>query len=179
MKATKNLCSAGWAVVGFESWTAVLVAWWAMMQPTHRIHHPIFSHYFQIIFKLFSNYFQIIFKLSWCHHPRLLWFLCWTAADSPVWTGCRGSAWRPEWPREVTWIPCNKHWYMLLNKMSLRNGSGENPTDGQRQRGDPLPGMRCWCRGLLDRSTARYFYKRIKTSLHKPRGNLVENLFYE
>jgi hypothetical protein len=32
-------------------------------------------------------------------------------------------------------------------------------------------------RGLLDRSTARYFYKRLKTSLHKPRGNLVEILF--
>jgi hypothetical protein len=31
-------------------------------------------------------------------------------------------------------------------------------------------------RGLLDRSTALYFYKRLKTSLHKPRGNLVENL---
>ncbi len=31
--------------------------------------------------------------------------------------------------------------------------------------------------GLLDRSTARYFYKRLKTSLHKPRGNLLENLF--
>jgi hypothetical protein len=25
--------------------------------------------------------------------------------------------------------------------------------------------------GLLDRSTALYFYKRLKTSLHKPRGN--------
>jgi hypothetical protein len=32
-------------------------------------------------------------------------------------------------------------------------------------------------RGLLDRITARYFYKRLKTSLHKPRGNLLENLF--
>ncbi len=32
-------------------------------------------------------------------------------------------------------------------------------------------------RGLLDRSTALYFYKRLKTSLHKPRGNLLENLF--
>jgi hypothetical protein len=32
-------------------------------------------------------------------------------------------------------------------------------------------------RGLLDRSTARYFYKRLKTSLHKPRDNLWENLF--
>ncbi len=31
--------------------------------------------------------------------------------------------------------------------------------------------------GLLDRSTARCFYKRLKTSLHKPRGNLLENLF--
>jgi hypothetical protein len=31
--------------------------------------------------------------------------------------------------------------------------------------------------GLLDRSTALYFYKRLKTSLHKPRGNLLENLF--
>jgi hypothetical protein len=31
--------------------------------------------------------------------------------------------------------------------------------------------------GLLDRSTARYLYKRLKTSLHKPRGNLLENLF--
>ncbi len=31
--------------------------------------------------------------------------------------------------------------------------------------------------GLLDRSTARYFYKRLKTSLHKPRDNLLENLF--
>jgi hypothetical protein len=31
--------------------------------------------------------------------------------------------------------------------------------------------------GLLDRSTARYFYKQLKTSLHKPRGNLLENLF--
>ncbi len=26
--------------------------------------------------------------------------------------------------------------------------------------------------GLLDRSMALYFYKRLKTSLHKPRGNL-------
>ncbi len=32
-------------------------------------------------------------------------------------------------------------------------------------------------RGLLDKSTARYFYKRLKTSLHKPRGNFLENLF--
>jgi hypothetical protein len=31
--------------------------------------------------------------------------------------------------------------------------------------------------GLLDRSTAQYFYKRLKTSLHKPRVNLLENLF--
>jgi hypothetical protein len=34
-------------------------------------------------------------------------------------------------------------------------------------------------RGLLDRSTARYFYKGSKTSLHKHTGNLVENLFYK
>jgi hypothetical protein len=33
--------------------------------------------------------------------------------------------------------------------------------------------------GLLDRSTALYFYKRLKTSLHKPRGNLLQNLFYK
>jgi hypothetical protein len=32
-------------------------------------------------------------------------------------------------------------------------------------------------RGLLDRSTAQYFYKRLKTSVHKPTGNLFENLF--
>ncbi len=32
-------------------------------------------------------------------------------------------------------------------------------------------------RGLLDRSMARNSYKRLKTSLHKPRGNLVEILF--
>jgi hypothetical protein len=32
-------------------------------------------------------------------------------------------------------------------------------------------------RGLLDRSTARYFYKRLKVSLHKPTGNLLENLY--
>jgi hypothetical protein len=32
-------------------------------------------------------------------------------------------------------------------------------------------------RGLLDRSTARYVYKRLKASLHKPTGNLLENLF--
>ena len=31
-------------------------------------------------------------------------------------------------------------------------------------------------RGLLDRSTARYIYKRSKTTLHKHTGNLVENL---
>jgi hypothetical protein len=31
--------------------------------------------------------------------------------------------------------------------------------------------------GLLDRSTARYFYKRLKAGLHKPTGNLLENLF--
>jgi hypothetical protein len=37
--------------------------------------------------------------------------------------------------------------------------------------------MNFW--GLLDRSTARYIYKRLETSLHKPRGNLVENLFYK
>jgi hypothetical protein len=36
----------------------------------------------------------------------------------------------------------------------------------------------CHLRGLLDRSTARYFYHRIKTCLHKHTGNLVENLFY-
>ncbi len=35
----------------------------------------------------------------------------------------------------------------------------------------------CFVRGLLDRSTARYFYKGPKTSLHKHTGNLVENLF--
>ncbi len=34
-----------------------------------------------------------------------------------------------------------------------------------------------WVGGLLDRSTALYFYKRLKTSLHKPGGNLLENLF--
>jgi hypothetical protein len=34
-------------------------------------------------------------------------------------------------------------------------------------------------RGLLDRSKARYFYKGSKTSLHKHKGNLVENLFYK
>jgi hypothetical protein len=33
--------------------------------------------------------------------------------------------------------------------------------------------------GLLDRYTARYFYKGSKTSLHKHTGNLVENLFYK
>ncbi len=32
-------------------------------------------------------------------------------------------------------------------------------------------------RGLLDRSTALYFYKGSKTSLHKQTRNLVENLF--
>jgi hypothetical protein len=32
--------------------------------------------------------------------------------------------------------------------------------------------------GLLDRSTARYFYKRLKTSLHKPTGNLLKKPFY-
>jgi hypothetical protein len=32
-------------------------------------------------------------------------------------------------------------------------------------------------RGLLGRSTALYFYKQLTTSLHKPRGNLLENLF--
>jgi hypothetical protein len=32
-------------------------------------------------------------------------------------------------------------------------------------------------RGLLDRSTALYFYKRLKTNLHKPKGNFLENLF--
>ncbi len=31
-------------------------------------------------------------------------------------------------------------------------------------------------RGLLDRSMARYFYKRLKTSLHKPTGNLFKKL---
>jgi hypothetical protein len=35
----------------------------------------------------------------------------------------------------------------------------------------------CLDRGLLDRSTARYFYKRLKASLHEPTGNLLENLF--
>jgi hypothetical protein len=33
--------------------------------------------------------------------------------------------------------------------------------------------------GMLDRSTALYFYKRLKTSLHKPRGNLLENILYK
>jgi hypothetical protein len=33
-------------------------------------------------------------------------------------------------------------------------------------------------KGLLDRSTAGYFYERLKTSLHKPTGNLLENLFF-
>jgi hypothetical protein len=31
--------------------------------------------------------------------------------------------------------------------------------------------------GLLDRSTARYFYKWLKTSLHKPTGNLLKISF--
>jgi hypothetical protein len=31
--------------------------------------------------------------------------------------------------------------------------------------------------GLLDRSTARYFYNWLKTSLNKPTGNLLKNLF--
>ncbi len=35
----------------------------------------------------------------------------------------------------------------------------------------------CIRRGLLDRSTARYVYKRLKASLRKPTGNLLENLF--
>jgi hypothetical protein len=35
----------------------------------------------------------------------------------------------------------------------------------------------CIVKGLPDRSTARYFYKGSKTSLHKHTGNLVENLF--
>jgi hypothetical protein len=35
--------------------------------------------------------------------------------------------------------------------------------------------MASW--GLLDRSTTRYFYKQLKTSLHKSTGNLEENLF--
>jgi hypothetical protein len=38
-------------------------------------------------------------------------------------------------------------------------------------------GFLCKRWGLLDRSTARYFYKGPKTSLHKHTGNLVENLF--
>jgi hypothetical protein len=33
--------------------------------------------------------------------------------------------------------------------------------------------------GLLDRSTARYFYKRLLTCLHKPTENFLENLFGE
>jgi hypothetical protein len=37
--------------------------------------------------------------------------------------------------------------------------------------------LRLRWRGLLDRSMALYFYKQLKTSLHKPRGNLLENLF--
>ncbi len=32
-------------------------------------------------------------------------------------------------------------------------------------------------RCLLDRSTAQSFYKRLESSLHKPTGNLLENLF--
>jgi hypothetical protein len=32
-------------------------------------------------------------------------------------------------------------------------------------------------RGLLDRSTALYFYKQLKTILHKTTGDLLENLF--
>jgi hypothetical protein len=31
--------------------------------------------------------------------------------------------------------------------------------------------------GLLDRSTAGYFYKQLKTSLYKPTGNLLKNPF--
>jgi hypothetical protein len=31
--------------------------------------------------------------------------------------------------------------------------------------------------GLLDRSTARYFYKWLKTKVHKPTSILLENLF--
>ncbi len=40
----------------------------------------------------------------------------------------------------------------------------------------PQPNSPGDSRGLLDISTALYFYKRLKTSLHKPRGNLLENL---
>ncbi len=44
-------------------------------------------------------------------------------------------------------------------------------------RRSPLSGLAYG--GLIDRSTARYFYKGSKTSLHKHTGNLVENLFYK
>jgi hypothetical protein len=44
-----------------------------------------------------------------------------------------------------------------------------------------LSGLHSYCnlkfRGLLDRSTALYFYKPLKTSLYKPRGKLLENLY--
>ncbi len=36
-----------------------------------------------------------------------------------------------------------------------------------------------WQGGLLDRSTARYFYKWLKTSLHKPICNLLKTCFLE
>jgi hypothetical protein len=39
--------------------------------------------------------------------------------------------------------------------------------------------MDWWQLGAARQIYARYFYKRIKTSLHKPRGNLVEILFYK
>ncbi len=34
-------------------------------------------------------------------------------------------------------------------------------------------------RGLLDRSTARYFYKQLKQVYTSPTGNLIQNLFSE
>jgi hypothetical protein len=59
--------------------------------------------------------------------------------------------------------------------------NGLNP-QGTQPRMDSTPnGLNSeWTeRGLLDRSTARYFYKRLETSQHKHRGNLIENLFYK
>ncbi len=59
------------------------------------------------------------------------------------------------WPHTTKTLPPSKYAHNLYQTKGLRTS-----------------------RGLLDRSTARYIYKRLKTSLHKPRGNIVENLFY-
>ncbi len=63
-------------------------------------------------------------------------------------------------------------WVWSYNCFTKASGTAVNNNRGSDGFQKPILCDASGCRGLLDRSMALYFYKRLKTSLHKPRGNL-------